>query len=208
MDSDPLAESLKVAYPECRTLRERKHCATIDFFLGELAQMRSQTLEVYRKQSDVISENSRKSSASGCSPSSTVTSPAIGEIPENSPSNQSQVSYAHAESNASASGPQQIIWSALNGESMQLKTKRKMTADERSAYKETRKRGACDKCRRLKGRVITSVREGLTFVRDNVQADVWQCTHLQDQKSRSPSVSEERPSKRYVTALDLPITHN
>lgn len=48
---------------------------------------------------------------------------------------------------------QHFVWSAHDGRPMQPKTKRKMTLEERSAYKETRKRGACERCRRQKGKV-------------------------------------------------------
>ncbi|KAK3202138.1 hypothetical protein GRF29_161g263335 [Pseudopithomyces chartarum] len=39
VDSDTLSEKLRAAYPSCRTLRERKHQAAIDFLQEELHRM-------------------------------------------------------------------------------------------------------------------------------------------------------------------------
>jgi len=47
---------------------------------------------------------------------------------------------------------QQHVFSIVDGFATQPKKKRKMTPAERSAYKTTRKVGACDKCKRQKGK--------------------------------------------------------
>jgi hypothetical protein len=48
---------------------------------------------------------------------------------------------------------QQHVFSIVDGLETQPKKKRKMTPAERTAYKTTRKLGACDKCKRQKGKV-------------------------------------------------------
>ncbi|KAL1608156.1 hypothetical protein SLS60_003095 [Paraconiothyrium brasiliense] len=41
VDSDTLSEKLREAYPDCKTLRERKHRAAIDFLSAELSRMQA-----------------------------------------------------------------------------------------------------------------------------------------------------------------------
>lgn len=52
-----------------------------------------------------------------------------------------------------AGAGQQHVFSIVDGLALQPKKKRKMTPAERSAYKTTRKIGACEKCKRQKGKV-------------------------------------------------------
>lgn len=174
VDSDDLSEGLKSAYPspQCRTLRERKHQAAIDFLQAELHRMRKResAAQVANIVADLPSPNAGQgaenpyvelsSDHSRSQSSCSGTSPSFSE-PLNSPG---LVERAKSATNAGASprwpGPttpstnaQQFVWSAHDGRNMRQKTKRKMTMEERSQYKETRKRGACEKCRKQKGRV-------------------------------------------------------
>lgn len=174
VDSDALAEMLKATYPECNTLRERKHRAAVDFLNAEISLMQtgnSITGVISQKKSispslehplddsktvgEVPLESRRVLSPSVCtSPSVTEssTSPRLAE--PTSRGSQADSGQSHAP--ASPTNAQQFIWSAHNGQFMRPKTKRKMTVEERNAYKETRRRGACDKCRKQKGKVLLS----------------------------------------------------
>ncbi|KAF2638839.1 hypothetical protein P280DRAFT_63413 [Massarina eburnea CBS 473.64] len=181
VDSDELAEKLKIAYPNCRTLRERKHQATSDFFAEELKRMQSKDLTPFtttnsaepsvsdypqdasKAYSQAFSDRSRPQSASGyTSPSvaGSVDSPLVERAkPSISISTSPRMQPSTAPTMMMSTNAQQFVWSAHDGKSLRPKTKRKMTLEERSAYKETRKRGACDKCRRQKGR-CTHMTEG------------------------------------------------
>jgi hypothetical protein len=176
VDSDVLSEKLRIAYPDYKTHRERKHRAAIDFLNAELLRMQSRssiidpvspiktrtpiqepTPAASRTHVEVLSEDSEVLSASGCtSPSivETMLSPKLAERMRKV--SRATVDSEQAQVKASPTTAQQFVWSAHDGRSMRPKTKRKMTAEERSAYKNTRKRGACDKCRRQKGRVVLS----------------------------------------------------
>jgi hypothetical protein len=174
VDSDDLADRLKTKYPECRTLRERKHKATIEFLEQELKRMRTRdpvtptmitpvdlSLPERRHEQakayiEISSDRSRpQSSSSYTSPShsGSLHSPAMSDRARLSTSMKSGPS--RAAQNASS---QQLVWNSQTGQPMRTKTKRKMTADERKAYKKTREQGACDACRKQKARVLIASR--------------------------------------------------
>lgn len=173
MDSDALSEKLRAAYPDCKTLRERKHRAAIDFLNAELSRMQSENLttdpipmNVFNVatqeaspgaaslNAEMLSDGSEPLSVSGC------TSPSILD-PTRSPGVAEQTNRTArvpadpilSPTKSSPTSAQQFVWSAHDGRSFRPKIKRKMTVEERNSYKETRKRGACDKCRKQKGRV-------------------------------------------------------
>ena len=100
---------------------------------------------------DMLSEDRRASESISVSPHGPSTSPEMRESVVDG--YKTTFDIRQSKPKALAVNPQQFVWSAHDGRSMQPKTKRKMTLEERSAYKETRRRGACDKCRRQKGRV-------------------------------------------------------
>jgi hypothetical protein len=176
VDSDDLSEKLRIAYPDCKTHRERKHRAAIDFLSAELLRMQSRssatesasinTAEILvqeptpatsRTHVEMLSEGSEILSASGCTSPSIVEamlSPRLAE--QMRKASRATADLEQSQAKASPTTAQQFVWSAHDGRSMRPKTKRKMTTEERSAYKNTRKRGACDKCRRQKGRVVLS----------------------------------------------------
>ncbi|PVI03132.1 hypothetical protein DM02DRAFT_268172 [Periconia macrospinosa] len=195
IDSDILAEKLRSAYPERRTLRERKHQATIDFFMGELSQMQSKdspTITIAKPFGAVISgpppytstvfsspvpTHSRPQTASGCtSPSFKETSSSPRPIEYFKPT----VSLAPSTSfqpptTTSTTSSSQFVWNAHDGRAARPKTKRKMTIEERSAYKETRKRGACSKCRKQKGKCTHMVEGDRQTSPDESSKSVKRC---------------------------------
>ncbi|KAF1957676.1 hypothetical protein CC80DRAFT_547570 [Byssothecium circinans] len=177
VDSDILAERLKLAYPTCRTHRERKHQATIDFFSEELQRMRSKEVTPFstiksaepslpelsqdaaKVYSQAFSDSSRRPSASGGTSPSVVGSMDSPLVERVRPIISAGLSPTLQPPTTPTANAQQFVWNARDGKSMRPKTKRKMTVEERSAYKETRKRGACDKCRKQKGRCTHMIEE-------------------------------------------------
>lgn len=168
VESDKLSEELKRAYPDCKTLRERKHMAAIDFLSSELHRMQSATPTAEDARSAAPQTPSRYDIApddrSRCgSPSSmSFTSSAAAE-PRLTPSQLLEVDVATPPTVSSPSPHlvrneiQQFVFSVVDGRSLQPKTKRCMTRDEKVAYKKTRKRGACLPCRRNKGKVCSDI---------------------------------------------------
>jgi hypothetical protein len=164
VDSDKLAEDLKRAYPDCSTLRERKHMAAIDFLQFELHQMQSKisgSSEPVRhhfdsslasdprriESDDHIRQSSVASSLSLVSTNQDLLSPKESLMR----SRDEMVVSAH-ESNGFA---REFVFSVSDGRTLQPKTKRRMTREEKIVYRKTRMRGACSKCRRQKGKVCT-----------------------------------------------------
>jgi hypothetical protein len=184
VDSDMLSEKLKLAYPQCRTLRERKHQATLDFFVAELRQMQSKDLSPFTTAnfsgSDIAAPSHGNTkpysyTLSDTSRPQTVSRYSSPSVPgsEDSPRPTQRAKPVSIGINphvqraiTPTKNSQQFVWSAHDGKSMRPKTKRKMTSQERSAYKETRKRGACESCRRQKGKVFT-----VTFLYQFLKAD-------------------------------------
>lgn len=180
--SDQLADLLKSTYPDGLTLRHRKHMAAIDFLKGELKKMQpmftgsSSTNEQADHQS-IRSTTSEFSAGDtflvASRPQSELshTSPSISSIAA-SPRLVERLRPATEQNERSdalppilATASHTYVFSAVNGKPMQPKTKRRMTIQERQAYKETRKRGACLKCRRTKGKVFHSLRAINSFQR-------------------------------------------
>lgn len=189
VESDELSQALRDAYPQCSTLRERKHQAVIDFLSEELRQMKCKApdpspvfsnadLPQHAQRDDLSAFNDELSNSSRQHSTSTCTSPSVSSVRSsviadrsarhaaflmayNAEPAVSTITKPTADPGASgkvnsAVAAQQFVFSAHDGRAMRPKTKRKMTLEERSAYKETRKRGACDKCRRQKGRVLSA----------------------------------------------------
>ncbi|CAI6333593.1 unnamed protein product [Periconia digitata] len=170
IDSDLLAESLKSKYPHHRTLRQRKYQATIDFFLGELSQMQSRdSISVPMLRSGglllndqpiptsatfipAVSDQSRPQSASECTSPSIKGSSTSPQSLEFLNPGSSLASNTNLQPPTTTSSSSHFVWNAHDGRAARPKTKRKMTVEERSAYKETRKRGACSRCRKQKGK--------------------------------------------------------
>jgi hypothetical protein len=168
--SDRLSEDLKRKYPHCSTLRERKHMAAIDFLEEELRQMRSKKLssdiiehdcparrEASSISSDAFEDRGRRvSTSSSQSPVSTTPDPMslVHTL--------KQVESITAPNSATSPIPstikaaQQFVFSVVDGRSLQPKTKRRMTREEKAEYRTTRKHGACLTCRRQKGKVCNT----------------------------------------------------
>jgi hypothetical protein len=161
IDSDELAEDLKRTYPTGRTLRERKHMAIIDFFTEELRQMQqgrsvatvtTGRVALYSAVPPVLHHQVLDDRALRCqhSPSPAGSTCSAAAVSAESPGqHRSMVAVAPLE----AVSGKQFVFSAADGKLMHSKTKRKMTLDEKTAYKETRRRGACPKCKRQKEKV-------------------------------------------------------
>jgi hypothetical protein len=171
--SDELAEALKIAFPKYRTLRERKHAAIVSFLKDELCRMQPSSNSTPASARtppnlDVPHISPRASKAhtdthfgahlcepvsASYSPASSTYSRAHGEPKQRYAAMQipSPTSMSADPMTAVCGG--QFVFNAFDGRTMQQKTKRKMTTDERLEYKETRRRGACSKCKRQKGKV-------------------------------------------------------
>jgi hypothetical protein len=159
VDSDALHELLKDQYPQCKSVRQRKHMAAIDFLKRELESMQNEASEsttrtpLGNQELPVLNgpytgfEGSRerkhqRSVSPALSQSSSYRSPALlGHHPH------------HLPTIPKTGASQQHVFSIVDGLATQPKKKRKMTPAERSAYKNTRKFGACEKCKRQKGKV-------------------------------------------------------
>jgi hypothetical protein len=163
VDSDRLSEDLKRRYPQCSTLRERKHMAAIDFLKAELCLMQSRiaisnmkqngylaTPEATNPQSDSIDDRSRRDSTSSrqSMSSTTHTEPCRQKIEPKTALNITTTPVLSLTDSA-----QQFVFSVFDGRSRKPKTKRRMTREEKVEYKATRKHGACPTCRRQKGKV-------------------------------------------------------
>lgn len=159
VDSDALHELLKNQYPQCTSLRQRKHMAAIDFLRRELESMQNEVagampetspgeqtrihLQTSHPSVEELKERKHQRSISlSASQNSWHRSQALSDRQPQQPPGMPNIGTG-----------QQHVFSIVDGLAMQPKKKRKMTPAERSAYKTTRKVGACDKCKRLKGRV-------------------------------------------------------
>ncbi|KAF2005396.1 hypothetical protein P154DRAFT_337406 [Amniculicola lignicola CBS 123094] len=172
--SDELFHQLKSAYPSCDNLRQRKHLATIQFLIVELDAMRKKDSEQSKISKSAEDQETRYSNNPangaaddldyGCNPqhmpssespsgSSSVHSP---ELVDRSRTLVEDASGPAASSTLSREGEQIIVFDAKDGRSVQPRTKRRMTYEEKIAYKRKRRIGACDQCRRSKGRVMTT----------------------------------------------------
>lgn len=174
VDSDELADDLRIAYPKHQTLPQRKLAAVIDFFehelremqsgnnilvstktppTVELASMESTTPNIRQKVHNEIRPND--SMLSSLSPVSSVSSTAAYRDSKRR-CTAAAVPPSFVDPTLAASSTQ-FVFNALDGRTMRQKTKRRMTDEERLEYKETRRRGACAKCKRQKGKVRTQV---------------------------------------------------
>ncbi|KAJ8110215.1 hypothetical protein OPT61_g6882 [Boeremia exigua] len=197
--SDELGEALKVCYPTHRTLRQRKHAAIIQFLEQELLEMQSNDTTMHAPRTPPMHNVQHSNSEFG-----------DAQVNPQSPAqSQSTLSDAHspAKSNnlsmpcgkrhqvgaptmqaiqptyidpTTAANATHLVFNAFDGRTMQQKTKRKMTAEERLEYKETRKRGACFRCKRQKGK----------------------CTHMEVAAS-SPSTISDQINRRALLDSEL-----
>ena len=173
VDSDDLNARLLKAYPHplCTTLRERKHMAAIDFLKAELRQMQCKDQASVPPEyfagyhalaspksptfsNEALERHSRTGSLSSLqSPASSarLSLPIEQSLQRGDTSN---VSMLPTPTDSSTAPPgQNLVFSAKDGQMVHPKTKRKMTIEEKIAYKETRSRGACKKCKKMKGKV-------------------------------------------------------
>ncbi|KAF2262048.1 hypothetical protein CC78DRAFT_546100 [Lojkania enalia] len=166
LGSDELSDRLKGHYLNYQTLRQRKHQAAIDFLREELQIMQAEdgrqiniashleqksfnSPRSERKESQDISSVSSTSRSTHSPPASSSQSPRppLRVKPSIEP-----LALSRHEPLSSITTGQQLVFNLRDGRTMHVKTKRKMTDEEREAYKETRKRGACDQCKQKKGK--------------------------------------------------------
>ncbi|KAF2715365.1 hypothetical protein K504DRAFT_25155 [Pleomassaria siparia CBS 279.74] len=161
VSSDLLAERLKYEFPHCQTLRQRKHQAAIQFLTRELEEMRlkdgqhstpdaSSSYNLESPQSDSNDQVSTGSTRKNAWPRTSPTTP--DSLHAQNLTDRSRLPMDQSFNPITTTSAQTIVFSAIDGRTLQPKTKRRMTSPERVMYKETRKRGACEKCKRMKGR--------------------------------------------------------
>ncbi|KAF2028518.1 hypothetical protein EK21DRAFT_113854 [Setomelanomma holmii] len=164
--SDDLSDALRSRYPKGTTLRERKHMAAIEFLQNELRQM--QSAQPCFNATD-LEDSATSKSSSPDSDGNEVRSRLWSETTScdvivtngtaRSPSNVVQGSDVYSGNTIIDSTPSsahklghQIVFSVANGRQQQPRTRRRMTKEEKLAYKKTRERKACAACRRQKAK--------------------------------------------------------
>jgi hypothetical protein len=171
VDSDRLSEDLKREYPQCSTLRERKHMAAIDFLRAELHFMQSKSsTRTFEEDeflatpgatstcSDALDDRSRRDSTSSHLSPVNITQDdgtLMHDLHQTETNISPNVTTAFIPSIPDTA--QQFVFSVVDGRSLKPKTKRRMTREEKAAYRTTRKHGACPTCRRQKGKVCNSL---------------------------------------------------
>lgn len=185
--SDSLADQLKRAYPAGKNLRERKHLAAIDFLKAELRTIQESTTGRIVLEADVVGSPSSASHTSQDIPSgssqhslSTRGSPAA--LPISSPRfiAQGQRNGGQKIKTANSTQPfpnstmQQFVFNSTDGRTMHMRTRKTMTPNERESYTQTRRRGACKKCKKAKAK----------------------CTHDEQSQNMTVDTSPKKPSKR------------
>jgi hypothetical protein len=218
VDSDDLHEQLKRLYPQCKTLRERKHMAAIHFLSLELIEMQSKDGPVITEECPFLRPlfDPVASSFSTTETLAEYKQPRdVSETQSSIKSTESHVimrdqlqhrilpSPLHASKPPSPSAvgsSLQFIFDSENGHYVKPRNKRKMTTDEKMAYKRTRKHGACKNCRRLKGRVCNR----LSTSTQNSVLKSLQCTHANDTDGHVGS-SEDALPQRSVTSSSVTL---
>jgi hypothetical protein len=149
-----------------------QHLAAIEFLTQELEEMQPgfrrnpgshdqlDNISISSPQSEMNGfrttcvDGSRPHSTAPRTPQSATSSLASQSLAE-----RSRYSVDHAQAGgapplANVTTSQTYVFSAVDGTPMQPRTKKKMSTQERKDYKETRKRGACEKCRKTKAKVF------------------------------------------------------
>ncbi|USP78583.1 hypothetical protein yc1106_05857 [Curvularia clavata] len=158
--SDAMLESLKRRYPQGANLRERKHMAAIEFLQQELREMQEKeaalATEVHSPASTPDAEffdgKNLSSISPPCSPTTQRPLPAItnecyqGRIAPNA------TLLKQPPSMSSTMSGQEFVFSVVEGPIVQRRKRKKMTATEKIAYKQMRRVGACDSCKRQKAK--------------------------------------------------------
>lgn len=166
--SDELDEALRACFPTHGTLRRRKHAAIIQFLTDELSEMplsksSVRTPSAYGDQDVLVTAQCpmrpRNTQAAAQSPATSNGSLAVQEKSEHGTTPSTPAAQPSYIDPMAATHSSQFVFNAFDGRAMQQKTKRRMTAEERVEYKETRRRGACSKCKRQKGKVSVEVQQ-------------------------------------------------
>lgn len=159
--SDAMLESLKRRYPQGANLRERKHMAAIEFLQQELKNMQASEAALIPKTNpttlmpDIASHDHQhqRTSSPPYSPTSQLSPPnTMGEYHgRRSPTN--TVFLEQPPTVSSNISGQEFVFSIANRPVVQRQRRKKMTAAEKVSYKQMRKIGACDSCKRQKAKV-------------------------------------------------------
>ncbi|EUC29970.1 hypothetical protein COCCADRAFT_7920 [Bipolaris zeicola 26-R-13] len=158
--SDAMLESLKRRYPEGANLRERKHMAAIDFLQQELKNMQASEAALISKtrptnlMPEVASHDCQhqRTGSPPYSPTAQLSPPNItdGYHGRRSPTN--KVFLEQPPTVPSNASGREIVFSIANRPLVQRQRRKKMTASEKISYKQMRKIGACDSCKRQKAK--------------------------------------------------------
>ena len=158
--SDAMLESLKRRYPQGANLRERKHMAAIEFLQQELENMQASEAALIRKthttnsMPDVASHDSghQKAGSPPYSPTAQLSHPNITDRYHGRRSPTNNVFLEQPPTILSNTSGQEIVFSIANRPVVQRQRRKKMTASEKISYKQMRKIGACDSCKRQKAK--------------------------------------------------------
>ena len=159
--SDAMLESLKRRYPQGANLRERKHMAAIEFLQQELREMQEREAALTAEghsaaltpDAEFFDGKNQSSVSPPCSPAIQCPLPAVTSECYQKRNVLSTRSSNQPPSMSSAIPGQEIVFSVVDGPIVQRRKRKKMTATEKVAYKQMRKVGACDSCKRQKAKV-------------------------------------------------------
>ncbi|EUC49083.1 hypothetical protein COCMIDRAFT_23258 [Bipolaris oryzae ATCC 44560] len=158
--SDDMLESLKRRYPQGANLRERKHMAAIEFLQQELKNMQASEAALIPKTNpttlvpDIASHNHQhqRTGSPPYSPTSQLSSPNIMDGYHGTRSPTNKVFLEQPPNVSSNVSGQEIVFSIGNRPLVQRQRRKKMTPAEKISYKQMRKIGACDSCKRQKAK--------------------------------------------------------
>ncbi|KAL6160279.1 hypothetical protein ACJQWK_09193 [Exserohilum turcicum] len=158
--SDAMLELLKRRYPQGANLRERKHMAAIEFLQQELREMQAEEAALGSQTypnvlvTDVVLHG-RKHQGSISPPPSPTTSyqpPAVTDDNYHGMKVVNAMSLKRPSAASNTSPGQEIVFSVADGPIAQRQKRKKMSTTEKIAYKQMRKIGACDSCKRQKAK--------------------------------------------------------
>lgn len=169
--SDDMLESLKRRYPQGANLRERKHMAAIEFLQQELQEMQEReaalTAKVHSPASTPDAEffdgENQRSISSPYSPTAQRLLPAVTNERYQGRNASGTTLLKQPPSMSSTMSGQEIVFSVVEGPIVQRRKRKKMTATEKIAYKQMRRVGACDSCKRQKAKV-----DSPSFLKNNI----------------------------------------
>lgn len=163
--SDALLESLKRRYPQGANFRERKHMAAIEFLQQELREMQAMEASLVPEAHSTVSapdmafyDHKHQGSISPpSSPTAPFSLPAVTNECYQGKNFTGTTLMKGSPSTSSMMAGHEIIFSVVDGPIVQRRNRKKMTETEKIAYKQMRRVGACDSCKRQKAKVYCPV---------------------------------------------------